>query len=312
MTDSVADLPPALAAQEGMEVVPLTVIIDGEAFLDGVELQPGDFYRRLARVKSLPKTSQVTPEQMWAAFEAAAQRGRSILYVTLSADLSGTYRVAQGAAEAFFQRTGVRVEVVDSRTAAVAEGLLAVQAARWGRHYDAAEVARLLQAHLPTAGLLAAVDTLEYLRRGGRIGRAASWAGGILSIKPIIAVRDGIVVPVERVRTRTVALQRLVELVGEQLQHSGALHMAVAHGNAVEDAAKVAVQLEYLYQPEELWMAQFTPVMGTHTGPGIVAVGWLEVRDEDVTSAPSDEYATVNGRSSPSARREPAPCPVAT
>lgn len=284
VTESAADLPPALAAQEGIEVVPLTIIIDGEAFLDGVDLRPDEFYRRLARASSVPKTSQVTPHQMREAIEAASRRGRTVLCVTLSAELSGTHQAALSAAQAFTHETGVPVEVVDSRTAAVAEGLLAVQAARWGRQYEASEVARRLRAHLARAGLLGTLDTLEYLQRGGRIGRAAAWAGAVLSIKPIIGLRDGTVVPVERVRTRAVALKRLVELVGEQLQHAGRLHMAVAHGHAADDAMRVAEQLERAFRPQELWVAEFTPVMGAHTGPGVIAVGWLEVQEEEPRS----------------------------
>lgn len=274
VTDSCSGMPPDLAAASGVTVVPLTVCFGEEAFRDGVDISAAEFYRRLASAPELPSTSQPPVAEFLKVFARLVDEGdcAGILVVTLSHKVSGTYQSALQAAREF---TRVPVEVMDSLTASVPQMFCALAAARAAAGgASLAEVAGVAREVAGRARLYAMLDTLEYLRRGGRIGRAAAWAGAILQIKPVLTLERGEVVPVVRLRTRRKALEYIVNRLREEVVLGKPLHAGILHADSPREAAALAEQVEREFRPVELIVSEFTPVMGAHTGPGVLGVGY--------------------------------------
>jgi DegV family protein with EDD domain len=271
VTDSTSDIPRAVASSLGIEVVPLSVRFGDEAFLDGVELSPGDFLQRLQVASELPKTSQPPTTAFEAVFRRALDADEDVLCLTIASNLSGTYNAARLAAEA---TAGNRVRVVDSGTVTMHLGWAAVEAARAAQAGDdLAAVTAAADSALGRAKLFAVLETLDYVYKGGRIGRASQLVGSMLNIKPILSVRAGEVVPLERVRTWRKALDRLVDLARAQapLVEISVLHM----GNAA-DAEAVASRLSDLLPEREVLLTEAGPVIATYAGPGAVGVAVLK------------------------------------
>ncbi|MBE3598364.1 MAG: DegV family protein [Limnochordaceae bacterium] len=244
VTDSVANLPQALARSLRVWVVPLLVVFRDKVFRDGVDLSPAQFYRRL-REGQVASTSQPNPDAFLEAYQAAvkssasAEPAESILVITISSKLSGTFHSATQAAQRF---SSAAVRVIDSLTASFAEGWLVTEAARLAeRGASLGEVADRVLALREKVRIFAAVDSLDYLRRSGRIGRAVAMAGSLLKVKPILTVgRDGVAEGVDRARTLERALDRLVEFVAEdapQLVPTARTAQATAGGRATEGSA---------------------------------------------------------------------------
>lgn len=264
VTDSTADLPPEVAARHGITVVPLIVRFGDEALRDGVDLGPEVFLERLRRGTVVPSTSQPPPEAFVECYTALAARGLAILSVHISARLSGTANAAVLAAR---QVAGAVVEVVDGRSASMGTGFLALEAAeRAARGESLAVIAAAVRAAASRLNVYAALDTLEFLRRGGRIGGAAALLGALLSVKPIITLRDGVVAPLERPRTMTRALQRLKELVEAQAPLE---RLAILHAGAPELAERLREQLARV-APSGTLTVPIGPTIATHAGPGVV------------------------------------------
>lgn len=271
--DSTADLAPAIQERFGLVMVPLIVNWDGRTYRDKVDLSTAEFYRRLRTTKGLPKTGSPSLAAFETTFREQLERHDSVISINLSARLSGTYQVACRAAESVDPR---RIRVVDSTSVSICIGWLAEIAATLGRDGSSPDqiVERLTEAR-GRLRVLALLDTLEFLQRGGRIGRAAALAGTLLSVKPILGVRDGEVAPVERVRTMNGALRRLVELV----QGEGPLErIGVIDGDAPTNAATVAETLASRYRELSVDRGELGPVLGVHAGPGVVGVGMLLAR----------------------------------
>src|SRR5216684_1930970 len=211
LTDSTADLRPAVQERFGLGMVPLIVNWDGQTFRDKIDLTTADFYLRLRTSKTLPKTGAPSLAAFEAAFREQLKEHDAVISVNLASKLSATYDVARKAAESVDPG---RISVVDSGSVSVCLGWLAEMAAMLAQQGLApAEIVNRLEEAKGRLRILALVETLEFLQRGGRIGRAAALAGTLLSVKPILSIRDGEVAPVERVRTMNGALRRLVELV---------------------------------------------------------------------------------------------------
>ncbi|BAS28658.1 DegV family protein [Limnochorda pilosa] len=272
VTDSVADLPPDLAQAEGIEVVPLYVTLGGRTYRDGVDLTPKAFFSQLRTTDRLPTTAQPTPGDFARTFERLAGKGATgIVVLTLSSELSGTFQSAVQAARQWTERV---VEVIDTRTGIMAQGFAALAAARAARAAASLdEVLAEARRVLNRARILAAIPTLEYLRRGGRIGKAAAWAGTLLQMKPVVTVDDGVVVPVTRQRTWRRALEFVAERVVEELR-TGEGHLAVMHGDALEEGRSLLATVVERVQPKEAILAGLSPVLGTYGGPGAVAVAY--------------------------------------
>jgi len=271
VTDSTADLLPELVQERGVTVVPLTVTMGGRSFLDGVDITPAEFYDRLAAVEGSASTSQPSPGQFAEVYERLLGEHDQVLSLHISAGLSGTYEAASQGAE--LAGAG-RVRVVDTGMVSVPLGLIVLAAsamAAAGEPVDAIlEGLRPLRERLRVYFMVA---TLEYLRRGGRIGRASAMVGSVLQVKPVLTIEDGQVAPLERVRTQERALSRVIELAS---QVEGPLCALIGHAAAGEAAERVARAIEP--NAESLIVAPLGPVVGAHAGPGTIGIGCYPAR----------------------------------
>lgn len=269
MTDSTSDLPVDLAKKHGIHTVPLYVLWGGQQLRDGVDIDHAAFYGRLPNDPSHPTTSQPTPADFVKAIEAID--ADEIVAVCISDRLSGTVASAT-AAKAIANKP---IHIVDSGSVSMGLGWQALAAAR-ARNAGATvpEIIAATQAVRGTLQVVFTVETLEYLHRGGRIGAAAKLLGTALQLKPLLTVRPniGIVEPLEKVRSRKKSMARVVEYLLEQVDASRPLRAAVMHAQAPADGQAVADDLSARLKVSELMVTNVTPVVGTHTGPGVVGI----------------------------------------
>jgi len=268
VTDSTADLAPALRDERSITVVPLTVTLGGESLLDGVEIQPEQFYRRLAASGSVASTSQPSPGMFADAYRRALSDHDQVVSLHISAKLSGTYQAALQGAE--LAQAAARVTVLDTGLVSMPLALLVLVAAELaaaGR--AAAEIAEKVLEIARQTHVYFLVGTLEQLRRGGRIGRASALVGSMLQVKPLLTIVDGEVAPLERVRTRERAMSRLIELASAGDERCCAI---VGHADCEGAAQRVADALSA--RSESLLVSPLGPVVGAHAGPGTVGVGF--------------------------------------
>jgi fatty acid kinase fatty acid binding subunit len=273
VTDSTADLAPTLVERYHLAMVPLVVNWDNQTFRDKLDLTTAEFYSRLRSSKSLPKTGAPSLAAFEAVYREQLKKHAGIVSVNLAAKLSATYDVARRAAESV---DPLRIRVIDSGSVSIGIAWLVELAARLAEEGLALdEIATRVEEARGRLRILALLETLEFLQRGGRIGRAAALAGTLLSVKPILSVRDGEVAPVERVRTMNNAVRRLVELVGAL---GPVERVGVIDGDAATNAAEVARQLQAHYPELTIDRGELGPVVGTHGGPGVVGVAVLLAR----------------------------------
>lgn len=269
LVDSTADIPPDRAQNLGIAVVPLAVLFGDESFRDGVDLDGPAFYRKLAASRVLPTTSTPSPGQFDTAYRRLIAEGATgILSIHLAAKLSGTFSTARAAAEAVSQETGVPIELVDSATVSAGFGLPAEMVAREAR--DGASLADL-KAHAESLcrrmHIIAVLDTLEYLQRGGRIGRAKRLLGTLLNVKPLIGVRDSEVIGLEQPRTRARAFERIAQLTGELGELEA---LAIVEGDDESGSMLEPIVRRVWSGPIERFV--LGAVVGTHGGPGAAGV----------------------------------------
>lgn len=271
--DSTADVPSTRLEELGIGMVPLVVNWDGQTYRDKVDLSTAEFYRRLRTSKSLPKTGAPSLAAFESMFREQLKQHDAVVSINLAARLSATYDVARRAAETVDPQ---RIAVIDSGSVSIGIGWLAELAVRLSREgLGLAEIAERVDETRSRVRILALLDTLQFLQRGGRIGRAAALAGTLLSVKPILSVRDGEVAPIERVRTMNGALRRLVELVVAE----GPLErLGVIDGDAAANAGVVEQQLRQRFPELTLDRGELGPVVGVHGGPGVVGLGLLLAR----------------------------------
>jgi DegV family protein with EDD domain len=272
VTDSTCDIPRDLVAQYGIHVVPQILIMGQRTWQDGVDIDPPAFYELLQTSSEFPSSSQPHVVTFQTLFEKLGREYEGICAVLVSDELSGTINSAQVAAANLPE---VPIEIVDSRSVSLQLGfivLAAAQAAAAGQDLQAVtEVARSLIGRVHVYFL---VDTLEYLHRGGRIGTASKLVGTALNLKPVLEVRDGLVQPLARVRTRTKALEKVLDLVAEQVAGADRVHMGVLHVAAPDEAVRFGERLRSRFQPVELIDGECGPVVGTHAGPGTLGVAF--------------------------------------
>jgi len=269
LVDSTADIPPARARELGIEVVPLTVHFGDETFHDGVDLDGEGFYRRLRTSHVLPTTSTPPPALFEEVYrKLIAQGATGILAMHIGSDLSATYSVSTTAARAVIAETGIPIEVIDSRQVSAGCGLPAEIVAAEAK--DGATLADL-KAHaenlLHRVHLVAVLDTLEFLQRGGRIGRSKAFLGTVLNVKPLLEVRDSAVHPLEQVRTSGKARERLGQIVAGLGQLEA---VAIAQSDDYTGQQLLSVVRQFWNGPVEIF--SLGPVVGTHTGPGAGAI----------------------------------------
>lgn len=270
VTDSTSDILPDEAERLGIDVVPLTVRFGDEQFRDGLDLGPDAFYRKLATTSVQPSTSQPTPEQFAEVYRRHVTAGDSVISLHISAKLSGTLQSASLAAQEF---PAGAVRVVDSMT--VSAGLqILVHAVLGDIAADRAveDVEQRTMSRRDRVGVYVLLDTLTYLQRGGRIGRAQGLVGGILNVKPLLTVRDGEVHPQARVRSRQQGITKLVELAAAQRPLDA---LAVFHCGAPELIDLIAPRLRADHPELELMVGQLGAVVGTYSGPGGVGIALL-------------------------------------
>ena len=270
--DSTADLPEATERHPNWRVVPLYVRFGDENFREYVDLSPEDFYARLRASRELPRTSQPSPGDFGAMYEALEGYER-IFCVMLPVKLSGTCESARLAAESAGDDRVVAIDsgVISGGTVILAD---AIQRRLESGTTDE-EVTELIDRFRRDRGLLFTVDTLDYLVRGGRVGKAAGLAGQLLSVKPILAIEDGEVTPLKRVRGRTKALAELARIFEESTNDAPGLHVGIGHAAAAEDAQDLAGRLHAARPQASLdIVAKLGPVIGTHGGPGTLGLFW--------------------------------------
>ncbi|MEW6143073.1 MAG: DegV family protein [Chloroflexota bacterium] len=266
VTDSVACIPPDLVKKYNIFVAPVQIVWDRVTYRDGIDMSVQDFYKRLRTSKTLPTTTSAIQGEYIQIFEGLRGKVDNVVVITLTGDLGGSYTSACNARDLI---PGLSVEVIDSRTAMMAQGFVALEAAKVAaRGASIEEVVNAAQTMLPKVHILWTLDTLEYLRRGGRVSLPQAVLASWLKVKPIISIVDGKVAFQERTRTRPKALERLLDLLAERTAGAGTLHVAVMHGDAAEDAVKLREQVIARLKPVELLASEITPVIGTHTGPG--------------------------------------------
>ncbi|HEY5100971.1 MAG TPA: DegV family protein [Gaiellaceae bacterium] len=274
--DSTADFPDAADRFPNWRVVPLYVNFGTESYRDGVDLTAAEFYARLPTSETLPTTSQPTPADFRAVYDELEEYER-IFSIHIAASLSGTFESAGLAADD-------RVRRIDSETASAAITMLALAIQRrLDRGTTDDEIDALVEHYRDGHGLLFTVDTLEFLARGGRIGRAKAFAGELLHVKPILSIRGGEVVPVKRVRGNRKAFQEFVDTVQTATVDGPDLRFGTAHADAPERAAELAKMVRDLRPQSTLDVeTELGAVIGTHAGPGTVGLFWF---DDSVRSA---------------------------
>ena len=270
VTDSTGCIPVDLIGSLPIKVAPQVLIWADETFEDGIDIQPTEFYQRLAKASVMPSSSQASPASLERIFNDLLAQDYQILAVLISAKLSGTIASAVQAK----QNIGddAPIEIIDSFTTAMAMGfqvLAAGKAAVEGA--SLAECKALVESIRPRCGVYLTVETLEYLHRGGRIGGASRFLGTALNIKPILKVEDGKIEAVERVRTRSKALARLLELIGEEAG-GNPVRISALNANARSEAAALLEQAKKLMNVIEGSLSDVSPVIGTHVGPGTLGI----------------------------------------
>lgn len=272
VTDSTADLPDELTERNDIHVVPLNVRIDGHSYEDRVTISPEEFMRQLTTSGSFPRTSQPSVGRFEHEYQRLAEQYDQIISIHISSKLSGTYQSACMARDLIDSPADIRV--VDSRTTSMGLGFTVLRAAELASdETPVPEIERQILSILPRTHVVFLVDTLEYLRRGGRIGRAAEVVGSILKLKPILRIEEGIVVPHARTRTRARAIRGLVELVGEIPR---AQRIALLYTAGCDDLDEVVERLRPMAGGEAIIKTELSPALSAHIGPNGLGVAVLE------------------------------------
>jgi DegV family protein with EDD domain len=272
VTDSTSDIPPEVAQELGITVVPLFIHFGNEVYQDGIDLSADEFYRRLVAEPKLPKTSAPPSNVLMETYERLAAESDEIISIHISTKLSATYNSALIGKRGV--KVGCRVEVIDSFSASIGLGLLVITAAKAAlTGADLDQITAMITQTISRTHYFGMVDTLEYLHKGGRIGKAQAFLGSLLNIKPLLAVRDGEVYPLERVRSRSKAIARLCELVAE---FHGIKEMAIAHATTPDELEALAERLAPLFPQGEIYKSRCGSTIGTYLGPGCLTVALIE------------------------------------
>ena len=272
-TDSTAYLPPQYVDELGVEVIPLTLNWDGAAYRDGVDIQPDEFYTRLAKSNTLPTTSQSSVHDYETLYKRLLDRDCAVLAMPISQGISGSYFSALQAKEAF---PGAPIEVIDTLLVSMALSFQVLAAARAAR--DGASLEECKQVALEAykhIGVYFVVDTLKYLHAGGRIGGGKRFMGTTLNIKPILEIRDGKIEAVKSVISINKALDAMVQLVENDINGRKPVRVSVFHALAEEKARVLLDDITRRFNAEESILSYVSPVVGTHVGPGTLSIAYM-------------------------------------
>ena len=272
ITDTLSDITGDLAKELDLTVIPLYVRFGEEIFRDRVEITSEQFYQRLVYEDIFPSTTQPTPNDFLTVYEELAKETDEILVIVVSSKLSGTYQSATQAKGMLTSKC--RINIVDSLSVAMTQGLIVIAAAnavKKGANLD--EATEFAQKAVPRSHLAAYFDTLKYLAKGGRIGKAQGLLGAMLSVKPILTIKDGEMAPLTRVRSLNAGFDYLYNTVAS----SGKIeYLAVEHATTPGDADKLAERFDDIYPKEKIYRSTISPVIGTYAGPNALAVSYLE------------------------------------
>ena len=276
VTDTIACLPRELVEEYGIKIVPINIIFEDKVYRDEVDITPSEVYRLLKQTDSLPTTSAPSPSAFLEVYRELSQSAENILCLSLPPELTMVLQSATLAKEmAKEELPDMPIEVVDCRTAAGAQGLIVLAAARAaaaGKGLD--EVIQVVQDMIPRVHLIVMLDTLYYLARGGRIPTAAAWAGSLLKVKPFVTVSQGKVRLVTAVRTKRRGVERLLEMMGQRTGANSPIHVIVLHADALDEAEDLKQRVASEFDCAEIYVKDFTPVMGIHTGPGLLGLAF--------------------------------------
>ncbi|ANS74986.1 EDD domain protein [Paenibacillus yonginensis] len=285
VTDSTADVPKSIVEAYGIHVIPMVVRFGEDSYREGIDLTAGEFYERLEREKELPTTSQTSPSQYMEVFRGLleANPDSAVISIHLSSGMSGTYQASMLGKEMLEEELGhpVDVHVVDSRCASYGFGMLVTAAARMAEEgADTASILKEVERLRQVRHLYFMVDTLEYLQKGGRIGRATALLGTLLNIKPILSVgEDGVIYSVDKARGRKKAIARMMELFRKDFGEVKDIHAALADSANPEGAEEILAELRNHFTLHEVVRTDIGAVVGAHVGRGTVAVFCWPARD---------------------------------
>ena len=274
VTDSTCSMPEELIKKYNITVAPQVLIWGNDTFEDGVDITSSDFYTRLKKATVMPSTSQATIGKFLEIYNNLLAQDYQIVSILISSKLSGTVNSAVQAKAML--PPDAAVEIIDSNSTAMALGFhLLVVARAIEQGASLAECVELAQKAAQHTGIYFAVDTLEFLHRGGRIGGASRFLGTVLNFKPILELRDGRVEAAERVRTRTKSLSRIIELVEEKIGGRTPVRLAALHASAPEDARIVLEEATKKFKPVESYSSEVSPAIGANIGPGVVGLVYM-------------------------------------
>jgi len=264
-------LPSDIARKYGIYVAPLHLIWDSKTYRDGIDIQPDDFFKRMRRSPTLPTTSGAIQAEFFEIFQSLRGKVDGVAVFLVSSDLSAACNSARIAAELV---PDLRIEMVDSRTATIGLGFAAVAAAKAAiAGSDMDEVVRIGKSILKKVKVYVAVDTLDYLQRGGRVSLPAAMVAKFLHVKPLLALRDGKAVPLARPMTSAAARKRLLRYMRQDSKDSP-LHVGIMHADAPDEAEALRSETEAQFRCAEVVVGSFTPIMGAHTGPGLIGIAF--------------------------------------
>lgn len=275
VADSSVCLPKELVEKYNIELVPEVINFGDRIYRDGVNLVPQEFYVMLEKAKELPTTSAPSPQDFIDAYQSAAKGKDAVACILVTSGFS--HMGLEAALTAKKSISQPLIEIIDSRTAMGAYGFVVLAAARAAAEGKSlAEVVKAAKDVQKRVTLILTLNTLKYLAKGGRIGKAASWAGTMLSIKPILEVpiSVGAIEPLERVRSRPKALRRLLEIMQERVGEGHRVHVSIDHANVLEEANWLKSQVSSLFDCAEVYINDWTPVAGVHCGPGVIGLSF--------------------------------------
>jgi len=271
VTDSVADIPPEVSAKLGITVIPIILRFGDETYRDGIDIDSDRFFERLVTSKVLPTTAVPSMDMFARTYARLGEETDEIIAIMLSSKLSGLYNAALQSAKLVDSK--LRVEVVDSMTAVMSQGFAVIHAAQAAlKGANTGEILENVKRDLSRAEMRSTFDTLNYLQRGGRIGKAQALLGSMLKVNPLVTLKNGVVEPAGRARSRTKAFDNLFEFA------AGFKHieeLAVEDAACPNDADYMVERLGKIYPKEKIYRSRATPVIGTHTGPGLLVVAVL-------------------------------------
>jgi DegV family protein with EDD domain len=276
VTDTTACVPQAQVKQYDIEVVPVQLIFEEKTYRDGIDMSPTEFYSLLRKAKKMPTTSSSSPQPYIDAYINASQKAESILCITEPAKFSAMFNSARVAMDMAREKIGdMPIEVIDCSTAAAGQGLVTLAAARAAAlNKTLAEVKEAAERVMARVNLFATLDTLQYLAKSGRVPQAAVLVNNILNIKPVFTLNHSDAHTVALPRSLQSATKRMLKLMAKEVVKGRLLHVAVMHADALEQAVLLKDRITSQFECSEIFITEFTPVMGVHTGPGLFGVAF--------------------------------------